>query len=131
MPPKLPLALSSNVCMYEEMPNFAVGVIDAFLGKPWADVEKILKLVYPKNSKERRRRILTKMMKEIEDDGYLLSYAPGCVDLATSNDAEYNRVINAYEQAALERYFPTWSTVHDDIDTLHPDGYHAFVQANL
>lgn len=125
---KLPLALSTNVYMYEEMPNFAVGVIDAFLGKPWADVEKILKLVYPKNSKERRRGMLTKMMKEIEGDGYLLSYAPGCVDLAN----------NEYEQAALERYFPTWSTVHDDIDTLakatpslYPDGYHAFVQANL
>ena len=116
MAPKLPLALSSEVNMWEDMPNMAVEALDAFHGFTWSAVRMILKLKWPKDSKARRHDKLKKMMEEVENKTYRQDPAYSHTDSYWGDD-----------QWAFEKHFPTWSKMRDDME----EDYHEFISEHI
>ena len=74
--PKLPLSLNACVPMYECWPGMVVEAVDAFFGKPWANVRIAIKLTYPKDGLQRRAAKLARLMDETREESwspYILS----------------------------------------------------------
>ena len=120
--PKLPKPLSSDMIMYMDFPDMAVEAMDAFHGRPWAEVLVCLKQLDPKASKVRLRQRLVRMMLEVEN----------------SEDHVDDPVWDQTDDEPFDKFFPTWSKFRVDMEKMAkvwhvqdeavPDDYHGCVQ---
>ena len=68
--PKLPFSLQALVPMYRAWPGMVVEAVDAFFGKPWANVRIAIKLTYPKDGLQRRAAKLARLMDETREESW-------------------------------------------------------------
>ena len=126
--PKLPFSLKALVPMYRAWPGMVVEAVDAFFGKPWANVRIAIKLTYPKDGLQRRAAKLARLMDETREE----SWSPYITYEAWYGD----------DDEPLDTYFPAWSKLRSDLEAVankipDPDfpgtymGYHEFIDTYI
>ena len=126
--PKLPFSLQALVPMYRAWPGMVVEAVDAFFGKPWANVRIAIKLTYPKDGLQRRAAKLARLMDETREE----SWSPYITYEAWYGD----------DDEPLDTYFPAWSKLRSDLEAVankipdpdFPDtymGYHKFIDTYI